>query len=162
VCATPALYIARALSTGLQTHHYAGRQLNHTLTTRLFCAGRRWPLCIDPQGLANKWIKAMEKDAGLLVIKLTDANFLRTLENAIQFGKLALCITCAWQCMWAKDMRTMSSPGWLLHPHRLQSTCQLYPHGQATCAPRLVDCDIHLAILTCRQAGGAGKCWRGP
>jgi hypothetical protein len=28
----------------------------------------------------------MEKDAGLLVIKLTDANFLRTLENAIQFG----------------------------------------------------------------------------
>jgi dynein heavy chain len=49
-------------------------------------AGRRWPLCIDPQGLANKWIKAMEKDAGLLVIKLTDANFLRTLKNAIQFG----------------------------------------------------------------------------
>lgn len=26
----------------------------------------------------------MEKDNGLLVIKLTDANFLRTLENAIQ------------------------------------------------------------------------------
>jgi len=52
----------------------------------LGCAARRWPLCIDPQGLANKWIKAMEKDAGLLVIKLTDANFLRTLENAIQFG----------------------------------------------------------------------------
>jgi dynein heavy chain len=37
--------------------------------------------------LANKWIKAMEKDAGLLVIKLTDTNFLRTLENAIQFGE---------------------------------------------------------------------------
>ncbi|WIA36351.1 hypothetical protein OEZ86_007670 [Tetradesmus obliquus] len=53
-------------------------------------AGRRWPLCIDPQGLANKWIRAMEKDAGLLVIKLTDANFLRTLENAIQFGKPVL------------------------------------------------------------------------
>lgn len=29
----------------------------------------------------------MEKDRGLLVIKLTDANFLRTLENAIQFGE---------------------------------------------------------------------------
>jgi hypothetical protein len=26
----------------------------------------------------------MEREAGLLVIKLTDANFLRTLENAIQ------------------------------------------------------------------------------
>ncbi|GLI65190.1 hypothetical protein VaNZ11_008652 [Volvox africanus] len=52
--------------------------------------GRRWPLCIDPQGLANKWIRNMEKDAGLQVIKLTDANYLRTLENAIQFGKPVL------------------------------------------------------------------------
>ena len=39
------------------------------------------------QGAANKWVRAMEKDKGLLVIKLTDSNFLRTLENAIQFGK---------------------------------------------------------------------------
>lgn len=53
-------------------------------------SGSRWPLCIDPQGLANKYFKAMEKEAGLLVIKLTDANFLRTLENAIQFGA---CVT---------------------------------------------------------------------
>ncbi len=29
----------------------------------------------------------MEKEAGLLVVKLTDGNYLRTLENAIQFGK---------------------------------------------------------------------------
>ena len=52
--------------------------------------GRRWPLCIDPQGLANKWIRAMNKEAGLLVVKLTDGNYLRTLENAIQFGKPVL------------------------------------------------------------------------
>ncbi|KAG2490029.1 hypothetical protein HYH03_011494 [Edaphochlamys debaryana] len=52
--------------------------------------GRRWPLCIDPQGLANKWIRNMEKDAGLQVIKLSDGNYLRTLENAIQFGKPVL------------------------------------------------------------------------
>nr|8GLV_Kg Chain Kg, DHC_N2 domain-containing protein [Chlamydomonas reinhardtii] len=52
--------------------------------------GRRWPLCIDPQGLANKWIRNMEKEAGLQVIKLSDANYLRTLENAIQFGKPVL------------------------------------------------------------------------
>lgn len=58
-------------------------------------AGRRWPLCIDPQGSANKWIKAMEKDAGLLVIKLTDANFLRTLENAMQFGESACAARCS-------------------------------------------------------------------
>lgn len=47
---------------------------------------RRWPLCIDPQGQANKWIKNMEKDAKLQIIKLSDSNYTRTLENAIQFG----------------------------------------------------------------------------
>lgn len=47
---------------------------------------RRWPLMIDPQGQANKWIRNMEKIHDLKVIKLTDGNYLRTLENAIQFG----------------------------------------------------------------------------
>ena len=47
---------------------------------------RRWPLCIDPQGQANKWIKKMNADKKISVIKLSDANFLRTLENSIQFG----------------------------------------------------------------------------
>lgn len=51
---------------------------------------RRWPLCIDPQGQANKWIKNMERDARLNVIKLSDAGFNRTLENAIQFGNPVL------------------------------------------------------------------------
>lgn len=37
----------------------------------------------------------MEKDAGLLTIKLTDANYLRTLENAIQFGKCCFFVP-AW------------------------------------------------------------------
>ena len=30
---------------------------------------RRWPLMIDPQGQASKWIKSMEKDNDLAVIK---------------------------------------------------------------------------------------------
>ena len=47
-------------------------------------AARRWPLMIDPQGQANKWVRKMEAEAGLLVIKLTQSDFLRTLENAIQ------------------------------------------------------------------------------
>uniref|UniRef100_A0A667YZX4 Dynein axonemal heavy chain 3 n=1 Tax=Myripristis murdjan TaxID=586833 RepID=A0A667YZX4_9TELE len=46
----------------------------------------RWPLMIDPQGQANKWVKNMEKANSLHIIKLTDANFVRTLENCIQFG----------------------------------------------------------------------------
>jgi dynein heavy chain, axonemal len=47
---------------------------------------RRWPLMIDPQGQANKWVKNMEKESNLVVIKLTDPDFVRSLENAITFG----------------------------------------------------------------------------
>uniref|UniRef100_A0A8C4J679 Dynein axonemal heavy chain 7 n=1 Tax=Dromaius novaehollandiae TaxID=8790 RepID=A0A8C4J679_DRONO len=47
---------------------------------------RRWPLLIDPQGQANKWIKNMEKANSLHIIKLSDTEFVRTLENCIQFG----------------------------------------------------------------------------
>eukprot|EP00959_Pyramimonas_sp_CCMP1952_P091103 1907124-Pyramimonas_sp.AAC.1 len=42
---------------------------------------RRWPLMIDPQGQANKWLKKTEKDSGLDVIKLSEKDFLRTLSN---------------------------------------------------------------------------------
>lgn len=41
---------------------------------------------IDPQGQANKWVKNLEKDNNLSVIKLTDGDYMRTLENCIQFG----------------------------------------------------------------------------
>ncbi|KAJ3118419.1 Dynein heavy chain 7, axonemal [Phlyctochytrium bullatum] len=47
---------------------------------------RRWPLMIDPQGQANKWVKNMEKDNNLQIIKLTDPDYVRNLENAITFG----------------------------------------------------------------------------
>ncbi|XP_008197222.2 dynein axonemal heavy chain 3 [Tribolium castaneum] len=47
---------------------------------------RRWPLMIDPQGQANKWVKNFEKHNKLQVIKLTDANYVRVLEHAITFG----------------------------------------------------------------------------
>ncbi len=43
--------------------------------------------CIPfPQGQANKWVKAMEKKAQLVVLKLSDGDVIRRLENAIQFG----------------------------------------------------------------------------
>jgi dynein heavy chain, axonemal len=51
---------------------------------------RRWPLCIDPQGQANKYFRNMEKKNGMKVIKLTDGDFVRTLENSIQFGNPCL------------------------------------------------------------------------
>ena len=52
--------------------------------------GRRWSLMIDPQAQANLWIKKMYKGK-LKLIKLSDANFLRTLENGIRYGSPVLC-----------------------------------------------------------------------
>lgn len=50
----------------------------------------RWPLMIDPQGQANKWVKKMEEHNSLKVVKQNQGNFVRTLENAIQFGNPVL------------------------------------------------------------------------
>ena len=41
---------------------------------------------IDPQSQANKWVKSMEEASDLRIIKLTDGDFMRTLESAVQFG----------------------------------------------------------------------------
>ena len=54
---------------------------------------RRWPLCIDPQSQANRYIKSMGKDLaenGMEAVKLTDKNFLRSLENGVRFGRWVL------------------------------------------------------------------------
>ncbi|KAL0118214.1 hypothetical protein PUN28_009103 [Cardiocondyla obscurior] len=51
---------------------------------------RRWPLMIDPQDQANKWIKNMEKENNISIIRLTERDYVRILENAIQFGQPVL------------------------------------------------------------------------
>ncbi|XP_006899240.1 PREDICTED: dynein heavy chain 2, axonemal [Elephantulus edwardii] len=48
--------------------------------------GNRWALMIDPQAQALKWIKNMEGNQGLKIIDLQMSDYLRILENAIQFG----------------------------------------------------------------------------
>ncbi|RYG67808.1 hypothetical protein EON64_06655, partial [archaeon] len=50
----------------------------------------RWPLMIDPQGQANKWVKKMEESKQLKVVKQNQGNFVRTIENAVQFGNPVL------------------------------------------------------------------------
>lgn len=57
--------------------------------------GRRYPLLIDPQGQANRYIKNMGKDTSMCpndidIVKLSDKNFLRTLENGVRFGRWVL------------------------------------------------------------------------
>lgn len=50
----------------------------------------RWPLMIDPQLQANTWIRRTEKDNELVVVKQTQANFVRQIEAAVQFGRPVL------------------------------------------------------------------------
>ena len=49
-------------------------------------SAKRWPLMIDPQSQGNRWIKNMERENNLKVIKLSEAKFVQTLDNAIRLG----------------------------------------------------------------------------
>jgi len=51
---------------------------------------RRWPLFIDPQGQANRWVKSKEKDVGIKVLKFTDSAYLKFLEAGIRMGTSVL------------------------------------------------------------------------
>jgi len=47
---------------------------------------RRWPLIIDPQTQANKWIRNMCKEQKLQVTKFSDPHLMRKLDSAIRYG----------------------------------------------------------------------------
>ncbi len=52
----------------------------------------RWPLMIDPQGQANKWIRNSYSGEGstLRVVKQGQPGSIRTIESAVQFGHVVL------------------------------------------------------------------------
>lgn len=58
----------------------------------MFCRrnSRRSPLMIDPQGQANKWIKNMETDNSLSIVRFTTSNYIKILEHAITSGQPVL------------------------------------------------------------------------
>ena len=56
----------------------------------MLATAKRWVLMVDPQDIANKWIKTTEKNNNLTVLKQSDKEFLRGLENCIQFGSPVL------------------------------------------------------------------------
>jgi len=49
-------------------------------------SSNRWPLMIDPQGQANRWIRNVEAENSLKILKQTQGDFVRNLENAISYG----------------------------------------------------------------------------
>jgi dynein heavy chain len=90
---SPTFTLGDALADPVQVREWAFQGLpsdalsveNGILVTR----GRRWPLMIDPQGQANRWIRKME-GANLKVVKLSEPKFLRSLENAVRLGQPVL------------------------------------------------------------------------
>ena len=50
-----------------------------------------WPLLFDPQGQASKWIRSLEKEHGLSLMRPTDNDYMRLLQNAVQLGHAVLC-----------------------------------------------------------------------
>ncbi len=52
---------------------------------------QHWPLFIDPQAQASKWVRASEaRRGGLEVVRMTEAGRARRLESAVQFGQAVL------------------------------------------------------------------------
>lgn len=52
--------------------------------------GRRWPLMIDPQGQANRWVRAMESARNFKIVRPTDPHLGRALESAVSSGAALL------------------------------------------------------------------------
>lgn len=46
----------------------------------------RWPLIIDPQEQANRWIRNMERSRDLKIIKVTDLKLIKTIELCVRQG----------------------------------------------------------------------------
>ncbi|KAG5475488.1 hypothetical protein LSCM1_03608 [Leishmania martiniquensis] len=46
----------------------------------------RWPLMVDPQQQANRWIRTRERENGLVVVRLFEKDYLRTIRQAIVDG----------------------------------------------------------------------------
>lgn len=48
--------------------------------------GRRYPLMIDPQGQANRWLKINQQKNSLTVVNFEETHYLRTIETAVKSG----------------------------------------------------------------------------
>eukprot|EP01051_Picozoa_sp_SAG22_P003760 SAG22_NODE_187_length_15860_cov_44.770446_18_plen_263_part_00 len=86
----------------------------------------RWPLLIDPQTQGNKWIKNMEEEQQIKVVQLTQGDYMRNMEAAIQFGLPVLIenvrclvwlactavVVCSQLQLWAAPYNLWAAPLW--------------------------------------------------
>lgn len=62
------------------------RDLVSTDSAIIVTRSSRWPLMIDPQEQANRWIKALEVDNLLKVCKVTDSRMMNIIIDGIRLG----------------------------------------------------------------------------
>ena len=78
----------------LQAWNIAGLPRDDTSTENgiIIEKTRRWPLMIDPQTQANKFVKNLGRDneSGFQIQKASDGNLLKQIEYAIQYGRWIL------------------------------------------------------------------------
>ncbi len=70
---------------GLPTDSFSTE--NAVISTR----GSRWPLMVDPQAQAIKWVKNMERREGLTIFDLQTQGYMQQLELCISMGRPCLC-----------------------------------------------------------------------
>lgn len=66
--------------------NYLPRDEISTQNGIILTKGLRWPLMIDPQEQANRWIRSLEAKNNLRVTKMTDPHLLRYLEICVRQG----------------------------------------------------------------------------
>ncbi|XP_029341080.1 dynein heavy chain 6, axonemal [Acyrthosiphon pisum] len=66
------------------------RDLVSTDSAIIVTRASRWPLMIDPQEQANKWIKALESDNSLKTCKGTDSDVMNIIVDAVRLGYTVL------------------------------------------------------------------------
>lgn len=83
-------FVEKLLTSDVEVQKWSGEGLpgdDHSVQNGILTTNSsRFPLCIDPQEQAVKWIKSKESKNNLTVRTFADADFMKHLELAIQFG----------------------------------------------------------------------------
>ncbi|XP_077196785.1 dynein axonemal heavy chain 14 isoform X2 [Paroedura picta] len=82
-CMTEKIEVRQWQNEGLPLDQYSTENVIHIIH------GQRWPLLIDPEKQAYKWIRQMAKGC-LRQIRATDSTYFRTLENSMRMGESVL------------------------------------------------------------------------
>jgi dynein heavy chain len=114
---------------------------------------RRWPLVIDPQAQANKWIRKLEEHSGLVVVTPTDADVMRKIEVAVENGKPVLMegvgetLDSYLDTVLLRQVRWRASPVAVVFRVPADCTCSAFPPPPPTPSASLSSCPSFACIF---------------